>query len=160
VIPFAGARLDQRFDLQIAASSRLYWTDALMAGRVSRGEAWRFESLSHALRLSVGPALAYLERYRLEPARQPPDRAWVAGAATHLATALVHHARATPESAEALQARLAEAGVSAGVDLLESGLVLGRLMHTNGASFGRARASYRTFALDSIFGCPGSALRK
>jgi urease accessory protein len=164
VIPFAASRLDQRFDLRIAKSSRLHWTDALMAGRVGRAEAWRFESLAHELRLSVDSSLAYLERYELRPAERHPARAWAAGSATHLATTLVHHPRVTPESAEALQAHLAQIahadGARVGVDLLEPGLILARLMDTNGASFGRVRASYRTFALDSIFGRPGPAPRK
>src|SRR6266851_1348162 len=32
VIPFAGARIEQQFDLRIAESSGLYWGDAVMAG--------------------------------------------------------------------------------------------------------------------------------
>ena len=59
VIPFAAARLEQRFALRLAESSRLYWSDALMAGRVGRGEAWRFQSLAHELSVRVGDALAY-----------------------------------------------------------------------------------------------------
>ena len=43
VIPFAGARLDQRFELQIDEPSRLYWSDALMSGRVDRAETWSFD---------------------------------------------------------------------------------------------------------------------
>ena len=43
MIPFAGARLEQRFDLAgRRRPAALYWSDALMSGRVSRGEAWRF----------------------------------------------------------------------------------------------------------------------
>src|SRR6185295_18278112 len=81
VIPFAGARLEQRFDLSLAESSRLYWSDALMAGRVSRGEAWRFESLAHQLHVRIGAALAYLERYTLAPAGRAVAGPWVAGRA-------------------------------------------------------------------------------
>src|SRR5438093_1512155 len=68
VIPFAEARLDQHFDVQIAEGSRLYWSDALMSGRVSRAERWRFDSLLHELRLRVGSSVKYLERYALTPA--------------------------------------------------------------------------------------------
>jgi len=53
VIPFAGARLRQRFDLEIEAGGRLYWGDALMSGRARRGEAWRFDELAHELGLHV-----------------------------------------------------------------------------------------------------------
>ena len=33
VIPFAGARLEQRFVINLDASARLLWGDAIMAGR-------------------------------------------------------------------------------------------------------------------------------
>ena len=84
-----------------------------------------------------------------------------AGAATYFATVLVRHGSATPEAVEALYRHMTQtAGVHAGLDLVEPGLVAGRLMHTNGASFRRARASYRTFALESIFGGPERVPRK
>jgi urease accessory protein len=161
VIPFAGARLEQRFDLRIAESSRLYWSDAVMAGRVSRGEAWRFQSLAHELRLRVGSTLAYLERYTLTPADRDIKRMWTAGDADYLATALVRHPNADAKTVEALHRDVAElAGVRAGVDLIEAELAVARFMGSNGASFSRARASYRTLAVRSIFGGPELVMRK
>jgi urease accessory protein UreH len=161
VIPFAAARLDQRFDLRIAESSRLYWSDALMAGRVSRGEAWRFESLAHELRLRVGPSLAYLERYTLAPGDRAIERPWMCAGAAYMATALVHHAGATTETTDALYRAVAGLDeVRAGVDLIAPGLVLARFLAANGAAFARARASYRTLALESIFGGPELLTRK
>ena len=170
VIPFAGARLDQRFDLRIADSSRLYWSDALMAGRVSRRETWRFLSLAHELRLSIGSRLAYLERYTLMVApsapelRRPSDRAverpWMCGQASYLATALVHHTRATTEVADALQRGLTELAADGAVDLIAPKLLLARFLAENGAPFGRARASYRAAVLEAIFGGQELAGRK
>jgi urease accessory protein len=161
VIPFAGARLQQRFDLQIAESSRLLWGDAVMAGRVSRGEAWQFHSLAHELRLRVGPTLAYLERYTLVPGDRAIERPWMCGAAPYLATALVHHARATSETADALHRQVAGlGGVRGAVDFIAPRLLLARFLAENGAPFGRARASYRTLALRSMFGGTELAGRK
>jgi urease accessory protein UreH len=166
VIPFAGARLDQRFDVRIADSSRLYWSDALMAGRVSRGETWRFLSLVHQLRLRIGSRLAYLERYTLTPDGHgcTPDRAierpWMCGGAPYLATTLVHHPGGTTEIAEALQWGLAEPAVAAAVDLVAPRLLLARFLAENGAPFGRARASYRSAVLETIFGGQELAGRK
>jgi urease accessory protein UreH len=94
VIPFAGARLIQRFNVNIAESSRLYWGDAVMAGRISRGETWQFASLTHELSLRVGRSLAYLERYTLTPQDRAVTQPWVAGDATYFATAIAHHPRA------------------------------------------------------------------
>jgi urease accessory protein UreH len=170
VIPFAGARLEQWFDLRIADSSRLYWSDALMAGRVSRGERWRFLSLVHQLRLRIGSRLAYLERYTLTPdwtspgrgrtSDRPIERPWMCGRAPYLATALVHHPRGTTEIADALQRVLAEPAVGAAVDLVAPRLLLARFLAENGASFSRARASYRSAVLDTIFGGQELAGRK
>ena len=161
VIPFAASRLDQRFEVEVAESSRLYWTDALMAGRVSRGEAWQFESLAHELRLRVGSRLAYLERYTLTPPDDRAGRVWTSARATHLATVLARHPGATRELVDALYHRIKEeVGDGIGVDLVEPGLVVARLMGSNGASFSRARASYRAFALESIFGVPDRVPRK
>ncbi|PYR42198.1 MAG: hypothetical protein DMF95_29115 [Acidobacteria bacterium] len=161
IIPFAGARLEERFDLEIAESSRLYWSDAVMAGRVSRGEAWRFQSIAHELRLRVGSTLAYLERYTLMPADRDIKRMWAAGGANYLATALVRHLDATAETVEALHRRVTElGGVNSGVDLVEAGLAVARLMGSNGALFSRARASYRALAVSTIFGGPEPVMRK
>ena len=161
LIPFAGARLDQRFDLAIAETSRLFWGDAVMAGRVVRGEAWQFLWLAHELRLRIGPALAYLERYTLSPAERPILRSWSCGGATYFGTALVHHRVANTEMADRLHRDMAEmAGIRAAVDLIAPELLLARFLAGNGAPFGHARASYRASALRSIFGRPELAGRK
>jgi urease accessory protein UreH len=180
LIPFAGARIEQRFDLRIAGSSRLYWSDAVMAGRVSRGEAWRFQSLTHELRLRVGDSLAYLERYTLAPASRAVDRPWIAGRARYLATAIVHHDAATSDTAETLQglaplkrcpayegdreARPAcEPGrlaVDLGVDLIQAKTIVGRILAADGAPFAAARTAFQALALSSIFGATAQVGRK
>ena len=77
---------------------------------------------------------------------------WTNGGATYFCTALVRDPRATAETVEALQHRLAAIdGVDAGADLLEASLAVARLTAARGASFARARTSYREWALGSIF---------
>jgi urease accessory protein len=163
VIPFAGARLDQRFDLQIDESSRLYWSDALMSGRVSRAETWRFDSLAHELWFRVGPTLRYLERYTLTPREWSMAHPWVAGGMHYAATAITHHEHASADTAEFLQRAIdtgAHDGVLSGVDCLAPHLVVGRLLGPCGAPFSAARASYHQLVARSIFGRPLPALRK
>ncbi len=164
VIPFAGARLDQRFDLRIGAASRLLWSDALMAGRVSRGEAWQFESVAHELSLTVAGSLAYLERYRLAPAEGRIARAWAAGGAQYLATWLAYHEAATAETAEVLHRAAASEAVSPAVDvafdLVQARTLVGRLRADAGAPFAAARAACHAATLASIFRAPGRAPRK
>lgn len=159
VIPFAGARLEQRFAINLDASARLLWGDAIMAGRVRRGEAWRFESLAHELRLNVGGSLAYLERYALAPCDRQVEQPWLAGPARYLATALVHHERATADAAEALQGGTGQ-DVAAGVDLIKPGTIAGRIMARDGAPFARARAAFLALAQATIFGAPARTARK
>jgi urease accessory protein UreH len=175
LIPFAGARIDQRFDLAIAESSRLYWSDAVMAGRVSRGEAWRFQSLAHELRLRVGTSLAYLERYTLAPASRAVDEPWMAGRARYLATAIVHHDAATNDAAEMLQRQTPlkrcvaygqepsapeRLAIDLGVDLIRPKTIVGRLLAADGAPFAAARTAFQALALASIFGTPGRVARR
>jgi urease accessory protein len=170
LIPFAGARIEQRFDLAIAESSRLYWSDAVTAGRASRGEVWRFDSLAHELRLRVGGSLEYLERYTLAPASRAVDHRWKAGRARYFATAIVHHDAATSGAAEMLQdveprgrcptsepERLA---VDLGVDLICSKTIVARFLAVEGVPFAAARAAFETRALACIFGTPGRVGRK
>jgi urease accessory protein UreH len=163
VIPFASARLDQRFELQIDEPSRLYWSDALMSGRVDRAETWSFACVAHQLRLRVGTNLKYLERYTLQPRERSMMHPWVGSGMHYMATALTHHDGITPETAELLQREIETGGdvrVRAGVDLLDTRLVIGRLLASCGAAFASVRASYRQLVMRSIFDRPLQRLRK
>jgi hypothetical protein len=51
-------------------------------------------------------------------------------------------------------------GVDGGVDLVAARLAVARFMARDGASFGRARTSYRALALRSIFDRPELVARK
>ena len=160
VIPFAGASLEQRFDLHVAGDARLYWSDALMAGRVGRGERWQFAALAHTLRLRVDDSLAYLERYRLAPLERPASRPWVAGGATYVGTTLIRSALVSADAAAELHHALLDAGVRAAADLVEPRLIVARLLGDNGATFAGARACLRTRVLDAIFHAPELVCRK
>ncbi|HKB10045.1 MAG TPA: urease accessory protein UreD [Vicinamibacterales bacterium] len=161
VIPFAGARVDQRFDLQMDDDSRLDWSDAVMAGRVSRGERWQFSAFAQELVVRVGRRMAYLERYAVTPCDRGVRRQWIAGQATRVATALLRHPAVARETVEDAHRRLAAiTDIVAAVDLLEPSLALARIMAADGASFGRARTSYRDWTLRSIFDRPELAGRK
>jgi urease accessory protein UreH len=145
VIPFAAARLAQRIDVQSAAGSRLFWSDALMAGRTGRGESWRFDDLAHELRFRVDGRLMYLERYRLTPRSHPVERTWIAGGAQYVGTTLVHDGQATAATAGRLQQQLSAIGgdVRAGVDCVAPNLLVGRVLAVRGPQFAAARAMFR-----------------
>jgi urease accessory protein len=144
VIPFAGSRLAQRIDVQSAAGSRLFWSDALMAGRTGHGEAWRFHNLAHELQFHVDGRLMYLERYRLMPRSRPVERTWIAGGAQYVGSTLVHDAQATAATAERLQQQLSAIGeIRAGVDCVAPNLLVGRVLAVRGPQFVVARAMFR-----------------
>jgi urease accessory protein len=161
VVPFAGACLVQRFDLDVAPGSRLYWTDALMSGRASRGESWQFESVDLELLFLVARSLKYLERYRLAPGHRKPQREWMAGTGHYLGTAIVHHKQANELVAEEAQRQLNGIdGVTAGVDVLEPGLLVARVVAERGPGFARARTDFRALMLSHVFRRPGLSMRR
>jgi urease accessory protein UreH len=152
VIPFAGASLTGRFDIEGEATARLYWSDAFMAGRLSRGESWRFDSVAHELRLRIGGALAYLERFRLAPADGAPTGPWLAADAGYFATTIVRHDRAEQQAAETLQRRFTEIeSARVAVDAVEPGLLIARIAASSGACFAALRTAIRDAAHGSIF---------
>jgi urease accessory protein UreH len=161
MIPFPGASLAQSFHIDADPGARMYWSDALMAGRLSRGEAWRFESLAHELWLRVGGVPKYLERFRLIPRDRPLTPLWIAGAAGYFATTLVSHPRVASEVAETLHRRFEGDGAARlGVDVLEPGLMIVRAMASSGAAFAAVRTAIRGVAVDSIFQQPNLVGRK
>jgi urease accessory protein len=62
-IPFAGAALRQRVEADVAEGATLLLVDAFAAGRVARGEAWRFALLDSTL--SARDAAGWLLHDRL-----------------------------------------------------------------------------------------------
>jgi urease accessory protein len=152
VIPFAGARLDQHYDIRLAGSARLYWSDALMSGRVARGESWQCRDLAHELRLHVNDRLLYLERYRIGADPDRLRRTWVAGDIHYLSTALVWHDEASREAAGRLQEAVGACDqVRAGIDLVGDRLLVARLAASSGVPFSAARRLVRTRVVTSTF---------
>jgi urease accessory protein UreH len=145
VIPFASARLAQQADIRVAPGGRLFWSDALMAGRTGRGEAWQFAELRHELRLRVSDSTVYLERFRLTPASGSAiAQPWLAGASHYLGTTLAFGDRSTQASAEELHLQLAElSDVMAGVDCPAPRLLVSRLLARRGPQFATAREILR-----------------
>ncbi len=137
LIPFAGARFQQRIQIDLAQSATLVWSDALMAGREAKGERWRFSHLFHELRLVRAQTLAYMERYAIS-GDKIPDRRWTGNTACYFGTVLGAGAPMNRQVAEEIHSEIARQTCS--VDLLASGLVLVRLALADGPAFHQARA--------------------
>jgi len=152
IIPFADARLRQRVRLRVAAQGGLFWSDALMAGRVGCGESWRFALLDHELRAEIGGALQYLERYTLGSSSPRTSQRWSVCDARYFGTTLVHSETASAARAEEVQERLGQIdGLGAGVDPVAPGVLVGRVMAAHGPAFAAGRAVLR-----EAFGRPGA----
>jgi urease accessory protein UreH len=142
LIPFPGARLSQRIAVALAPQAALYWSDAFMAGREGRGERWMFDALEHELAVRRSGTLAYLERYRLEPATQSPAASWLASDACYFGTVLA--TGPTFRTPGSLQDDLSNVeGLRGGIDRLDTHLSLVRLMASRGTAFHDARALVR-----------------
>jgi len=161
MIPFTAASVSQRLCIDADAGARLYWSDAMMAGRLGRGEAWRFAEVAHDLQLRIGGELKYLERFRLDPRRHPLAAPWVAGGAGYFSTTLVKHPDARADTAGAFHRDLQEmsSGLAA-VDALEDGLIAARVAASNGAVFAAVRRSLRHAIAESLFHQPDLLARK
>ncbi len=139
-IPFANASIDEQIDIDVAAGGRLSWSDAMMCGREGSGERWRFNTLARQLRLRRNGALAYLERYRVEPGARPVSTAWVAGDAAYLGTMLRVGMNDDADVAQRVHGQInAIAGVRGAADLLDEDLLLVRIAAAEGVPFHRAR---------------------
>jgi len=157
LIPFAGSRLVQHVDLRLSPRSRLYWSDGMLSGRVGRGEAWKFESLDHELRLSIGGALPYLERYRLVPSERSLQHRWLAASGDYLGTTIVRHEAAVAEAGESLHRQLELIQhTAAAIDVVDAahGVIVGRFLGENGPRWHEARAVCRDFVINRIFERP------
>ena len=65
-IPSAGAALRQSLEVEAGAGATLVAIDAFAAGRVARGEAWRFARLDSALTVRDARGLVLHDRFVLE----------------------------------------------------------------------------------------------
>ena len=65
-IPSPGAALSQALDADVAAGATLIAVDGWAAGRVARGEAWRFRRLESAVRVRDAAGLLLHDRFVLD----------------------------------------------------------------------------------------------
>ena len=89
LIPHPGARLHQSIQVKMAPGSRAIIYDAIAAGRIARGERWRFSELSSETIVTRASAPLYLSRSRIIPEENDPDRLGLAEGFNYLASFVV-----------------------------------------------------------------------
>ena len=64
-IPFLGSRFNQTLHVALEYGGTLILWDALAAGRIAKGERWRFTSFDNEIRVTTPSGRTVLERYSL-----------------------------------------------------------------------------------------------
>jgi urease accessory protein len=159
-IPFAGSNVRQRIDVQMGDRARLILVDAFAAGRVARGEAWRFARLESAITVRDAEGWRFCDRLALEG-----RAAWTglgfAEDHTYFATVLV----IGPGGLDGLgrdAAALVNAceGVAGGAGLLPRGGMVVRVLARDAPALLDSLATLWRLARQSLLGLGPLALRK
>lgn len=135
VIPFADSRLCQTIQIHFEPGARLAFWEGLMAGRVARGERWRFRELSSETRVSSADGLLYLDRFSLPNLHE--RAAWAMSDCNYLGCGFY-----AGDGVAGLVPRLHEALPEAGVNVLTPDVVLVRVVSRDGPDFHRSREAF------------------
>ncbi len=159
-IPFAGSAFRQRLEAELAPGARLILVDAFAAGRVARGEAWRFDRLDSAITVRDSAGWIFRDRLALHG-----DAGWAAlGLAEghpYFATMAVFGGGALDGFRREVSARLdAYDGVRAGAGALPRDGVVLRLLAADAPTLGAALETAWGCARAALIGAPPLALRK
>jgi urease accessory protein UreH len=132
IIPFADSSLSQTTRIHVQPGARLAYWEGFMAGRVGRGERWRFRQLASETDLRVNGRSVYLERFRLPNGTERSDYAM--GQCDYWGTGLYVGEQAVP-----LAERLHDARPEAGVDVPAPNVAVARVVSASGPDFHRSR---------------------
>jgi urease accessory protein len=135
VIPFADSLLRQTTQIDVEPGGRLVFWEALMAGRVGRGERWQFRELSLETHLRLNDRSVYLDRFLLPTGLEPSAQAM--GKCGYLGTGLY-----VGERARGIVTALHEAMPEAGIDALTDEVGVARVVSATGPEFHRCREMF------------------
>ena len=161
VIPFADSRLWQDIRVELGAGARFYYWDGLMAGRVKRGERWRFAELRSETAVFVDAELTYLDRFELRPSERSPTRRWAMDRHGYMATAIAYDPSIDEEKLESIRSGITSmnGGFAHGLDVPFKQLMIGRFLAKNGSSFRKTREAYQRMVFRYLVGEPDSSGR-
>jgi len=155
-IPFAASAFRQSVDVELGAGARLILVDAFAAGRVARGEAWRFALLESALRIRDGGGWLLIDRFRLTG-----DARWAGLGGTedaaYFATVVVLGDVDVDALARRVMGRL---GTSVAVGRLARRGALLRCLVPDAPALARSVDALWSLARRALFGLAPLALRK
>lgn len=155
-IPFAGAAFRQSIEAQLDDGARLIVVDAFAAGRVARGETWRFSRLESALRVRDAEGWRLVDRFVLSGGQRWDGLGGTEGA-PYFATVVI----VGDLDLETLARQLnAQAGSALAVGALPRGGALVRCLAPDAPTLARGIQVTWDAARRQLLGRPAPALRK
>lgn len=159
-IPFAGSAFRQAIECEVEDDARLILTDAFAAGRIARGEAWRFALLESAVTVRDRRGLILHDRFVLTAARAVHGLGFVEDYPYFGSFVVVADSGLDAFAAAAGRALRETAGVAGGVGTLpRRGAVVRCLAASAPALTGLFEALWAV-ARRELLGLPALALRK
>lgn len=120
---FAGARFRQEQRFELAPGGSLLWLDAVVAGRVARGERWAFDEYRSRIDVAIGGRTVLADALRLVPGEGAPVGERLAG--FELLATVVALGPTVAEHASAIHERLAAAAADGNAAVLAAASPLG-----------------------------------
>jgi len=164
-IPFAGSAFRQAIDVEMDENAGLVLVDAFSAGRLARGEAWRFTLLESAVSVRDRQGWLLRDRFVLRQGSAPDQPRWdglgLAESHAYLASVAVLGSFDETRFAADVARRAAECGdVQVGVAQLARGGALVRCLARGAPGLGQVVDQVWAAARAALLGLPPLALRK
>jgi urease accessory protein len=157
-IPFAGAALRQSLAAEVGDGAALLIVDAFAAGRVARGEAWRFAELESALIVHDARGLLLHDRFVLRDGA--PRGLGINDGVSYFATVVVVADAGIEAFAQRLHAREPRRGAEIGVGLLARRGAVVRCLAADAPALAEAVDMVWQAARRDVLGLPPLCLRK
>jgi urease accessory protein len=158
-IPSAGAALRQSFDVEVGDGARLILIDAFAAGRVARGEAWRFALLDSTLTVRDARGLLLHDRFVLRGGADW-DRLGLAEGRPYFATIVLVAEAGLDAFIADLPGALPTRAATVGAARLPRRGALVRCLATDAPALSMALETVWTLARARLLGLPPLGLRK
>jgi urease accessory protein len=158
-IPAAGAAFRQAIDVDLGPAARLILVDAFAAGRVARGEAWRFRHLESALAIHDHTGWLLHDRFVLSAGEAWSGLGFTEGA-PYFATVVVIMDGEIDGFRAAAGAALASAGIVGGVAALPRQGAIVRCLAGDAPTLADGLDALWIAARATVLGLPPLALRK
>jgi urease accessory protein len=159
-IPSAGAALRQTFEIEAGEGATLIAVDAFAAGRVSRGEAWRFALLDSTLTVRDAEGLVLHDRFVLSGGERWCGLGFAEGRPYFGTVVLVADAGLDDFVADLPEALAAINGITAAAARLPRRGVLVRCLAHGAPALADGLEAVWALARRRLLGLPPLALRK